>query len=149
MFGVEANKDNSTYLTGILLLRGIAAKRYTIGEVFYQADPSNECNLAGSLGLFPLASSDRSNFYGKRRCISGRATDEESPWGEPDIMKAVLDIEPRCRDNIILKKEMVLLVDDVRTRFVSHCLYSAAALLKSVETEWWKLLCEYYGDAWQ
>ncbi|GGZ04696.1 hypothetical protein ACFFTM_03040 [Pseudoduganella plicata] len=149
MFGVEANKDNSTYLTGILMLEGIATQRYTVGEVFHQVDPGNVCNLAGSLGLFPLASSDRANFYGKRRCIAGRATDSEAPWSEPRIMTAMLNIQPRCRDDIILKKEMVLLVDDVRARCSTHRQYNAAQLLQAVMAEWWKLLHSYYGNPWQ
>ena len=146
MFGVEANKDNSTYLTGILLLFGIANGRYTVGEAFYQVDPSNECNLAGSLGLFPLASSERANLYGKRRCISGRATDAEGPWSEAQIMTAMLNNQPRCRDNIILKKEMVLLVDDVRARFALHRTQTTTDLLQAVCKAWWQDLLACYGD---
>jgi endonuclease/exonuclease/phosphatase family metal-dependent hydrolase len=136
IFGVEANKDNSTYLTAILLLLGIEMGRYTVGEAFYQVDSSNECNLAGSLGLFPLASSERSNLYGKRRCISGKATDMEPGWSEAKIMTTMLNIQPRCRDNIILKKEMVLLVDDVRARFSFHRTCKTEDLLKGVYLQW-------------
>jgi hypothetical protein len=146
MFGVEANKDNSTYLTGILVLQGIEAKRYTIGEVFSQVDPSNECNLAGSLGLFPLASSDRSNYDGKRRCLQGQAWNMDDPWNEARIMKAMLNIEARCRDDIMLKKEMVLVVDDVRARYALHRLYTTQALLQSVMDSWNNLLLRYFGD---
>lgn len=149
MFGVEANKDNSTYLTGILVLQGIEAKRYTIGEVFSQVDPSNECNLAGSLGLFPLASSDRSNHDGKRRCIEGQAWNLDGPWTETMIMEAMLNIKPRCPDDIMLKKEMVLLVDDVRARYTLHRLCTTQALLQSVVQSWTNLLINYYRNPWQ
>ena len=149
LFGVEANKDNSTYLTGILALQGIAARRYTIGEVFYQVDPGNACNLAGSLGLFPLASSDRANLDGKRRCVMGRATLTDCAWSEPMLMSAVLDIQPRSRDNIIVKKEMVLLVDDVRARRPYHFLFDTSVLLQDVKKEWMALLEEHYGDVKQ
>jgi len=149
MFGVEANKDNSTYLTGILVLLGIEEKRYTIAEVFSQVDPANECNLAGSLGLFPLASSDRSNLEGKRRCLQGKAVSTEAPWNEARIMEAMLNIQPRCRDDIMLKKEMVLLVDTVRARYTLHRLCTKKTLLQIVEQYWIGLLLKYYGNPWQ
>ncbi|MYM97778.1 hypothetical protein [Duganella vulcania] len=149
MFGVEANKDNSTYLTGILVLLGIQEKRYTIAEVFSQVDPANECNLAGSLGLFPLASSDRSNLEGKRRCLQGKAVSTDAPWNEARIMEAMLNIQPRCRDDIMLKKEMVLLVDTVRARYTLHRLCTAKTLLQIVEQYWIGLLVKYYGDPWR
>ncbi|GJI93595.1 hypothetical protein RugamoR57_03130 [Duganella caerulea] len=149
MFGVEANKDNSSYLTGILVLLGIEEKRYTIAEVFSQVDPGNECNLAGSLGLFPLASSDRSNLEGKRRCLQGKAVSTDAPWNEARIMKAMLNIQPRCRDDIMLKKEMVLLVDTVRAQNTLHRLSTTKNLLQIVEQYWIGLLLKYYGNPWQ
>jgi hypothetical protein len=117
--------------------------------VFCHADQTNECNLAGSLGLFPLASSERSNFYGKRRCLTGRATPEDPMWGEPDVMSAMLNIKPRSPENIILKKEMVVLVDDVRSRFPRHQSVTAQMLLDAVKLAWWRHLCSFYRDDWK
>lgn len=146
IFGVEANKDNSTYLTGILIFLGIRTRRYTISEAFARVDLTNECNLAGSLGLFPLASSDRANLYGKRRCLSGRATDSEAEWSEAAIMNAMLNSQPRSRDSIILKKEMVLLVDVVRERYKDAGLYPTTKLLEKVREYWMDLLYQFYGQ---
>lgn len=146
IFGVEANKDNSTYLTGILIFLGISTRRYTISEAFARADLTNECNLAGSLGLFPLASSDRANLYGKRRCLTGRATDSEADWSEAAMMNAMLNRQPRSRDSIILKKEMVLLVDVVREHYKDAGLYPTAKLLEKVRQYWMDLLYHFYGQ---
>ncbi|MGH1345973.1 MAG: hypothetical protein ACRBN8_30695 [Nannocystales bacterium] len=121
MFGVEANKDNEVFVTGLLVLIGIAEGYYSFREVFSDADPKNDCNLAGSLGLFPLASSERSNFFGKRRCFETKAFDTDTVWDEPKIMNAMLDISPREKGDLMLKKDMVVLADWARLSLGAFC----------------------------
>ncbi len=154
LFGVEANKDNTCYLTGILALQGVQRGDYTMREVFADADPSNSCNLAGSLGLFPLASSERSNFYGKRRCLTGRATLGEDEWDEPTMMEAMLDVNPREKSDLMLKKDMVVLADSARRLLGPFASYKSRSrpfgyptedAKRLIKTTWTNLLAKYYG----